>query len=125
MNQAVHQLLQLIQQGLIWFLRTIEMLWVWSWAQINSAFHIPWQHLPAWKIAIGILAIAVLAILVLMLLRRSLFALERIAAAFWRMAVMAFGIVAVVVVAGLFSRGVQWVVASVPDDFWQRLLSSS
>jgi hypothetical protein len=26
------------------------------------------------------------------------------------------------VVAGLFSRGVQWVVASVPDHFWDKLL---
>jgi hypothetical protein len=26
------------------------------------------------------------------------------------------------VIAGLFSRGFQWVVASVPDDFWQRLM---
>jgi hypothetical protein len=26
------------------------------------------------------------------------------------------------VVAGLFSRGVQWVVASVPDHFWEKFL---
>jgi CHASE2 domain-containing sensor protein len=36
MNQAVHQLLQLILQGLTWFLRTIEALWVWSWSQIAA-----------------------------------------------------------------------------------------
>jgi CHASE2 domain-containing sensor protein len=36
MNEAVHQLLQLILQGLAWFLRTIETLWVWSWSQIAA-----------------------------------------------------------------------------------------
>ena len=43
MNQAVHQLLQLILQGLAWFLRTIEALWVWSWSQIASVFNTPWD----------------------------------------------------------------------------------
>jgi hypothetical protein len=32
---------------------------------------------------------------------------------------LALGVLAFVVVAGLFSRGVQWVVASVPDCFWE------
>jgi hypothetical protein len=38
------------------------------------------------------------------------------------MAVTVFGLVAFVVVAGLFSRGLQWVVASVPDHFWEKFL---
>jgi hypothetical protein len=40
----------------------------------------------------------------------------------WKMAVTAFGVLVFVVVAGLFSRGVQWVVASVPDHFWEKFL---
>src|ERR1043165_8577278 len=105
MNQAVHQLLQLILQGITWVVRTIEALWVWSWAQISAAFHTPLDTLPAWKIAVGILAIAVLAMLVLAILRRSLAAFGRIAAAFWSMVVLVFGVLAMVVMAGLFSRG--------------------
>jgi hypothetical protein len=122
MNQAVHQLLQLILQGLAWFLRTIEALWVWSWSQIASVFNTPWDNLPGWKIALALIAVAVLAVLLMMMLRRGLAALSRIAAAFWTMALTMFGVLSFIVIAGLFSRGFQWVVASVPDDFWQRLM---
>ena len=122
MNQAVHQLLQLILQGFTWFLRTMEALWDWSWAQIAAVFHMSWGNLPAWKIALGVIAIAVLAGLLMMMFRRALAAFGRIAAAFWTMAVTAFGILAFVVMAGLFSRGFQWVVASIPDQFWEKFL---
>jgi hypothetical protein len=42
MNQSVHQLLRLILEGFAWFLKTIEALWGWSWAQIVSAFSLSW-----------------------------------------------------------------------------------
>jgi hypothetical protein len=122
MNQAIHQLLQLILEGVRWFLKTMEALWVWSWAQITGAFSISWENLPAWKIAVGMIAIAVLAVLLLLMFRHALAAFGRIAAAFWTMAVTLFGLLACVVVAGLFSRGFQWVVASVPDHFWEKFL---
>ena len=122
MNQAVHQLLQLILQGLTWFLRTIEALWVWSWAQIAAVFNTPWDSLPGWKLALALIAIAVLAVLLVSMIRHGLVALGRIAAAFWTMAVTMFGVLSFIVIAGLFSRGFQWVVASVPDDFWHRLM---
>jgi hypothetical protein len=122
MNQAVHQLLHLILQGVAWFLRTMEVLWDWSWAQIAAVFHLSWANLPAWKLALGIVATAVLAALLVTMFRRALAAFGRIAAAFWTMAVTAFGILAFVVMAGLFSRGFQWVVASVPDRFWEKFM---
>jgi hypothetical protein len=125
MNQAVHQLLQLILQGFAWVLRTIEALWLWSWTQIDSVAKISWGSLPAWKIVFGLVAIVVLAAIIVGLLRRSLHALRRIAAAFWTMAATALGVLVVVVMAGLLSRGVTWVVARVPDDFWQKLLQTS
>jgi CHASE2 domain-containing sensor protein len=122
MNQAVHQLIQLILQGLTWFLRTIETLWVWSWSQISGVFSTPWDSLPGWKIALALIAVVVLAGLLLAMIRRGLAALGEIAAAFWTMALTMFGVLSFIVIAGLFSRGFQWVVASVPDDFWQRLM---
>ena len=33
MNNAVHQLVQLILQGITWVLKTAEALWIWSWTQ--------------------------------------------------------------------------------------------
>jgi hypothetical protein len=122
MNQSVHQLLQLILQGFAWVLRTIETVWVWSWAQINHAFSMSWEHLPPWKIVVGIVFIAILAAILVMLLRRIMAGFGRIAAAFWTMMMTVFAVLVVVVMAGLFSRGFQWVVASVPDRFWEKLM---
>ena len=122
MNQAVHQFLQLLLQGFAWFLKTIESLWTWSWSQIVAIFNISWGNLPAWKLAVGLICIVLLAALLVMLFRRGVYALRRIAAAFWTMALTAFGILIIVVTAGLLSRGVTWMVASVPDNFWDRFL---
>jgi hypothetical protein len=58
MNQSVHQLLQVILQGISWVLRTIEMLWVWSWSQITHAFNMSWWNLPPWKLVVGLVFIA-------------------------------------------------------------------
>jgi hypothetical protein len=122
MNQSVHQLLRLILEGFAWFLKTIEALWDWSWAQILAAFNISWANLPGWKIAVGLIAMVVLIALLVVMFRHALAAFGRIAAAFWTMAVTVFGLVAFVALAGLFSRGFQWVVASVPDHFWEKFL---
>jgi hypothetical protein len=122
MNQSLHQLLQLILQGFTWFLKTIEALWVWSWSQIVAAFGISWESLPVWKLAVGLIGMLILIALLVVMFRRALAAFGRIAAAFWTMAVTVFGVLIFVVVAGLFSRGFQWVVASVPDHFWEKFL---
>jgi hypothetical protein len=122
MNESVHQLLRLVLQGFTWFVKTIELLWDWSWTQILSAFKISWENLPGWKLAVGVIAILVLAALLLAMFRRMLAAFGEIAAAFWTMAMTVFGVLLFVVMAGLFSRGFQWVVASVPDRFWDKFL---
>jgi hypothetical protein len=122
MNEAVHQLLQLILQGLTWVFKTIETLWVWSWSQIGSVFGVSWGDLPGWKLALALVAVLALLAILAVLFMRGFRAFQRIAAAFWTMAITMIGILTFVVVAGLLSRGVTWVVASVPDDFWQKLL---
>ena|ERR1700733_4493060 len=123
MNQTVHQLLQIILQALTWVLKTIEALWIWSWAQITSAFSMSLSNLPPWKLAVVVTAMAILAIIVLVLIKRVLEAFGRIAAAFWTMALTCFGIAAFVFVVGAFSRGVQWMVATVPVNFWEKFLT--
>jgi CHASE2 domain-containing sensor protein len=122
MNDAVHQLLQVVLQGLTWVMRTIETLWVWSWSQIASVFSMSWGNLPGWKLAVGLIAMIVLAAMLVVMFMRGLQAFRRIAAAFWTMALTMVGILTFVVAAGLFSRGFTWVVASVPDNFWEKLL---
>ena len=122
MNAAVHQLVQLILMGITWVLKTAEALWDWSWFQIASAFSMSWVNLPGWKLAVGLIAIAVLAGILVAVIRRAWDAFGRIAAAFWTMALTLIALLAFVVAAGLFSRGFQWVVASIPDNFWTRLI---
>jgi hypothetical protein len=122
MNQSIHQLLQVILQGISWVLRTIEALWDWSWLQITHAFDMSLWNLPPWKIIVGLVFIAVLAWILFQLLRRCLAAFEKIAAAFWTMTLTLFGVLMFVVIAGVFSRGFQWMVTTVSDKFWERFL---
>jgi hypothetical protein len=121
MNDAVHQLFNLISQGITWVLRTLEKMWIWSWAQIQAAFNVSWDSLPAWKVLIGVVAIIALATFVVMLFSRSIAAFRNIAHAFWTMAMAAFGIVAVVLMAGVFSRGFVWIMTDVSNDVFARL----
>jgi len=121
MNDTVHQLMQVILQGVTWVLRTIERLWVWSWSQIESAFNISWGSLPMWKVVVGVIALVAVVVMLVRLLRHSLSAFRNIAEAFWTMVMAAFGVLALVVVAGLFSRGFVWVMATVPNDVFARL----
>jgi hypothetical protein len=122
MNQSIHQLMQLVLQGITWVLRTIELLWNWSWSQIMGMFNMSWSNLAAWKMLLGVIAIAVLAGLLVMMARRGMEAFGKIAAAFWTMVLTMIAIVSFVVVAGVMSRGFQWVVATVPDRFWEKFL---
>ena len=115
MNNAVHQLTKLILEAMACVLNTAAALWVWSWTQIAALFGMAWGDLPGWKLAVGIAVLAVLAAILVIVAIRAWDALGRIAAAFWTMALTLFTLLAFVVAAGLFSRGFQWVVASMPD----------
>jgi hypothetical protein len=122
MNQSLRELIQIIERGIGWALRTIVFLWEWSWTQISSAFSMPWWNLPTWKLVLGILFMATLAYILYQLLKRALGAFEKIATAFWTMAATLLSIIAFVVIAGAFSLSFQWVVRTVPDRFWERFL---
>lgn len=115
MNNAVHQLTKLILETMAWVLNTAAALWVWSWTQIAALFGMAWGDLPGWKLAVGIAVLAVLAAILVIVAIRAWDALGRIAAAFWTTALTLFTLLAFVIAAGLFSRGFQWVVASMPD----------
>jgi hypothetical protein len=123
MNDAVHQFMQLLLQGVVWILRTAEALWIWSWSQIVAAFNMSWMELPAWKLALGIAALAILVMMLVTMFVRGLVVFERIAYAMWAMVVTAFSLLAFVVLAGVFAKGFTWTVANVPNDFWQKLVS--
>ena len=122
MDQSVHELIQVIIRGISWVLHTIELLWDWSWNQITRAFSMPWTDLPTWKLCLGVLFIIILAYILYELARRSLAAFEKIAAAFWTMAVTLLSVLSFVILAGVFSRSFQWLVATVPDRFWEKFM---
>jgi hypothetical protein len=122
MSQSIHQLMQLVLQGITWVLKTIELLWNWSWSQIMGMFNMSWSNLAAWKMLLGVIAILVLVGILVMMARRGMEAFGKIAAAFWTMVLTMLALVSFVVVAGVMSRGFQWVVATVPDRFWEKFL---
>jgi len=122
MNNAVHQLIGVILHAMAWLLNAAAALWLWSWSQIASVFALSWGNLPPWKLAIGLVAVAVLAATLLVVALRAWDAFDRITRAFWTTMVTLLGLVSFVIMAGLFSRGFTWVVASVPDRFWQNLI---
>ena len=122
MNDSVHQLLQVVLQGITWVFKTIEALWVWSWSEISAAFNMTWGELPAWKLALGLAALVILGVILFVVFKRGVQAFGTIATAFWTMALTMAGVLTLVVTAGLFSRGFQWVVASVPDNFWEKFI---
>jgi hypothetical protein len=118
MNQAVHQFFQLVLQGAAWVLGIFETLWAWSWAQIASMFSLPWAELPGWKQALGFIALGVMIAFLVAMVLRGWEAFVRVVLAIRTTAVALFILLALVVTAALFSRGFQWVVATVPDRFW-------
>jgi hypothetical protein len=120
MNQSLHELIGIIQNGIGWVLRTIVWLWEWSWSQIISAFNMSWWNLATWKLVLGLLFMAALAYILFQLIKRALAAFEKIANAFWTMAATLLSIITFVVIAGAFSLSFQWVVKTVPDRFWER-----
>ena len=121
MNQSVHQFLQLVLQAITWAFTAFEALWVWSWAQIVSLFSLSWGELAGWKLALGLVALGVLIALLIAMTLRGWEALARIVLAIRTTVVTLFALLALVVTAGLFSRGFQWIVATVPDRFWGSL----
>src|SRR5258707_15778151 len=106
MNQSIHQLMQLVLQGIAWVLKTIELLWDWSWAQIMGMFNMSWSNLPAWKMVVGALAIAILAGILVTMARRGMEAFGKIAGGFWTMVLTMLAIAQFVFVAGAPSAGV-------------------
>ena len=122
MNQTVHQFLQLILQGITWVLRTVEALWLWSWTQITSLFNMSWGDLAAWKMALGAVAVLTLGMILFVMAKRGLAAFGQIAGAFWTMTLTLFTFLTFMVTAGALSFGFQWVVESVPDNFWQKFI---
>ena len=121
MNQSVHQFLQLVLQAITWAFTAFETLWVWSWAQIASLFSLSWGELAGWKLALGLIALGVLIAILIAMVLRGWEALARILLAIRTTVVTLFALLALVVAAGLFSRGFQWIVATVPDRFWGSL----
>jgi hypothetical protein len=120
-NEAFHQFLQLVLQGIIWAFRMFETLWVWSWDQIASLFSLSWGELAGWKLALGLVALGILIALLVAMVLRGWEALVRVIFAIRTTAVTLFVLLALVVTAALFSRGFQWVIATVPDRFWASL----
>ena len=109
MQQAFHQFLQFLQQGIAAIFRFVQLIWSWAVDQISHLVAVPWQSWPLWK---QILLVLVLAGVVWALYRaaRELFeASERILAAFASLLGVLVRTLPSVVLAGLIAVGGVWV----------------
>jgi hypothetical protein len=109
MQQAFHQFLQFLQQGITAIFHFVQLIWTWSVDQISRLMAVPWQSWPLWK---QILLVCVLAGVVWALYRaaRELFAAsEGILAAFAALLAVLVRTLPSVVLAGLIAVGGVWV----------------
>jgi len=125
MQQAFHQLLQFLQEGIAEIFRFVQLLWNWSVDQISHLVAVPWQQWPIWK---QILFVLVLAGVVWALYRaaKELFeAGEKILGAFASLLGVLVHTLPSVVLAGLIALGGVWVMnhlentpLHLPVAFW-------
>ena len=58
MQQAFHQLLQFLQQGISAIFRFVQLIWQWTVGQITGLTRVPWQDWPLLKQILLVLIIA-------------------------------------------------------------------
>jgi|SRR5690242_410348 len=108
MQQAFHQLLHFLRDGIAAIFRFVQILWTWSVDQIAALLAVPWQQWPFWK---QILLVLVLAGVIWTLFQsaRELFrAGERILIAFAVLLGVLVRTLPSVVLAGLIALGGVW-----------------
>ena len=125
MQNAFHQLLEFLQQGIAGIFRFVQLLWNWSVDQISHLVAVPWQQWPIWK---QILFAIVLAGVVWALYKaaRELFeAGEKILGAFASLLGVLVHTLPSVVLAGIIALGGVWVMnhlentpLHLPVAFW-------
>jgi hypothetical protein len=109
MQQAFHQLLEFLQQGISAIFRFVQLIWTWSVDQISHLVAVPWQEWPIWK---QILLVLVLAGVVWALYKaaKEIFeAGEKILGAFASLLGVLVRTLPSVVLAGLIALGGVWV----------------
>jgi len=109
MQQAFHQLVEFLHQGIAAIFRFVQLIWTWSVDQITALLAVPWQQWPLWK---QFLLVLVLAGVIWALFRvaRELFeASVRILGAFASLLGVLVHTLPSVVLAGVIALGGVWV----------------
>lgn len=52
MQQALNQLIQLLQQGITAIFKFVGAIWAWVFTEVNNLVSLPWASLPAWKLIV-------------------------------------------------------------------------
>jgi hypothetical protein len=108
MEQAFHQLLQFLQQGIAAIFRFVQLLWGWSVEQISHLMAVPWQSWPIWKQIILVLVIAGVFWALYRAARELFHAGEAILAAFASLLGVFVRTLPSVVLAGIIALGGVW-----------------
>jgi hypothetical protein len=109
MEQAFHQLIQFLQQGISAIFRFVNLLWGWSVEQISHLMAVPWQSWPIWKQLLLVLVIAGVVWALYRAVRELFHAGEAILAAFASLLGVFVRTLPSVVLAGVIALGGVWV----------------
>ena len=109
MQQAFHQLLQFLQQGIAAIFRFVQLIWTWSVDQMGHLMAVPWQSWPLWKQILLVLVLAGVVWALYRAARELFFAGEAILEAFAALLGVLVRTLPSVVLAGLIALGGVWV----------------
>jgi hypothetical protein len=108
MQNAFHQLLQFLQQGIAAIFRFVQLLWNWSVEQISHLVAVPWQDWPIWKQVLFVLVLAGVVWALYKAARELFEAGEKILGAFASLLGVLVRTLPSVVLAGLIALGGAW-----------------
>jgi hypothetical protein len=113
MNQVINTIVQLLQQGIAFIFKIVQLAWTWSFGEIVRIFQSNWQALPIWKMAV--LAIVMIGIVVMgyKVLRQLWDAGEKLLRAFIALLAVLLGVLPYVVIAGVIAFAGGWVIKNV------------
>lgn len=113
MNQIINTVVQLLQQGIAFIFKIVQIAWTWSFGEIVRVMQSNWQALPIWKMAVLVVVLIGIAVMGYKVLRQLWDAGEKLLRAFVALLAVLVAVLPYVLVAGVIAFAGGWVIKSV------------
>jgi len=113
MNQIINTIVQLLQQGIAFIFKIVQLAWTWSFGEILRVAQSNWQALPIWKMVVLAIVLIGIAVMGFKVLRQLWDAGEKVLRAFVALLAVLVGVLPYVVIAGVIAFAGGWVIKSV------------